>query len=149
MYGTVVALAAVIPLTRDNAESGLSFAIVLGASLTTYVAHVLAESAGMRARHDEPLEIRELRSELRDSLPVLTSGVVPAAILGLAWLGDAPGLWAQIAAEAYCILRLALTGFVIERIRGRRPSLRTFLVGFVLAAVGVAASVLKVVLGSH
>lgn len=149
VYGTIVALAAVIPLDRANAESGLSFAIVLGASLTTYAAHVLAESAGLRARSDASLSRAELAGELRDSLPVLTSGLVPAAILGLAWLGDIPGLWAQLFAEAYIVVRLAMTGFVIERIRGRRPSLRTFLAGGLLAAIGIVVSVLKVVLGGH
>ncbi|MFT4212720.1 MAG: hypothetical protein QM626_12715 [Microbacterium sp.] len=149
VYGTIVALAAVIPLGRENAESGLSFAIVLGASLTTYVAHVIAESAGLRARSDERLGRAELWGELRDSLPVLTSGLIPAAILGLAWLGDIPGLWAQLVAEGYIVVRLAITGFVIERIRGRRPSFRTFLAGMLLAAIGLVVSVLKVVVGGH
>lgn len=46
-------------------------------------------------------------------------------------------------------MRLALTGFVIERIRGRRPSMRTFLAGVVLAAVGTGIAILKVVLAGH
>ncbi len=122
---------------------------MLGASITTYIAHVLAESAGLRARTDTSLSGKELFGELRDSLPVLTTGTVPAAILGLAWVTDLPGLWAQIAAEAYIVVRLALTGFVIERIRGQRPSLRTFLLGLGLAAVGLAAAITKVALSGH
>ncbi len=110
---------------------------------------MLAESAERRARTDETLSRAEIRGELRDSLPVLTTGLVPAAILGLARLGDIPGLWAQFVAETYITVRLALTGFVIERIGGQRPSCRTFFIGVLLAAVGLTVSVLKAVLGSH
>lgn len=149
VYGTVVALAAVVPLTREYAESGLSFAIVLSASLTTFFAHALAEAAGRRVRVDHRLSSTELVGELRNSLPVLTTGLVPAAILALAWVTDVPGFVAQLLAEAYIIVRLALTGVVIERIRGSRPSPRTFLVGLVLAAVGTVVAILKVALGGH
>jgi len=149
VYGTIVALATVIPLTQENAESGLSFAIVLGASLTTFFAHVFAEAAGRRAREDHSLSHRELFAELRNSTPVLTTGLVPAAILGLAWLTDVPGLAAQLLAEVYIIIRLALTGVVIERIRGRKASLRTFLAGLILAVLGAGIAILKVALGGH
>lgn len=149
VYGTTVTLAAIIPLSRENAERGLSALIVVGTALTTYLAHVLGDLAGHRARTDVPLDAAVLRGEFRDSLPILSSGLVPAAILGLAWAGEIPGLAAQLVAEAYVVFRLARMGFVIERLRGERPSARTFLVSFGLAGLGIAASFLKVAITLH
>lgn len=149
VYGTTIVLAAVIPLSQENAESGLSALIVLGASLTTYFAHVLGEMAGHRVRSDTPLSHRDLLGEMQDSLPILTSGLIPAAILALAWFGGLPGLVAQLAAEIYVIVRLARTGFVIERIRGERPSVRMYAVSLVLAGMALIVSLLKVTVANH
>ncbi|NQX11158.1 hypothetical protein HQQ80_05935 [Microbacteriaceae bacterium VKM Ac-2855] len=147
VYGNIVALATVAPLTQLDAESGMSFWYVLATSFSTFLAHAFAESIGRRARSDERLTPTIIRAELRDSLPVLTSGFVPAAVLGLAWLTDVPGFGAQIAVLVYLVARLALIGPVVSRIRGERPSKRTFAAGIVLAIVGVGVAVIKVMLG--
>ncbi|NQX29518.1 hypothetical protein HQQ81_19405 [Microbacteriaceae bacterium VKM Ac-2854] len=147
VYGNIVALATIAPFTRADAESGMTFWYVLAASFSTFLAHAFAESIGRRARSDERLTPEIIRAELRDSLPVLTSGVVPAVVLGLAWLTDIPGFAAQIAALAYLVIRLALIGPIVSRIRGERPSKRTFFAGAALAVLGVGVAVVKVMLG--
>ncbi|RLP70198.1 hypothetical protein D9V30_05660 [Mycetocola reblochoni] len=146
MYGNIVVLATLFPLSRAEAEEGRSFAVVLGVSFATFLAHAFAESAGRRARRSDRLGWPEIRAELRDSAPVLTSGLLPAAVLGLAWLTGVPGLAAQLVAEGYVIVRLALTGVIIQRLRGEASSLRTVLAGVSLAAVAAAVSVVKVLI---
>ncbi|MFT4263139.1 MAG: hypothetical protein QM572_07145 [Nocardioides sp.] len=147
VYGNILALSSLVPLTRDDAESGQSFWIVAGTSFAIFLAHALAESAGRRARTGATLTLRDLAEELRDSVPVLTSGLVPALILLAAWWGDVPGHLAQIAASGYVLVRLAVTGLVIGHMRGERPSPRTFLVGLLLAAAGTGITALKLAAG--
>ncbi|WP_237657102.1 hypothetical protein [Agreia sp. COWG] len=43
--------------------------------------------------------------------------------------------------------RLALIGPIVARIRGEKPSTRTFVAGIGLAAIAVAVAVVKVLLG--
>ncbi|MGO3886456.1 MAG: hypothetical protein ACTJHU_09170 [Mycetocola sp.] len=147
VYGNIVVLATLVPLGQAEAEQGRSFAIVLGVSFATFLAHVFAESAGRRARRDTRLSRSDFRSELRDSAPVLSSGLVPALVLAIAWLTGFPGLAAQLIAEAYVVLRLAFTGVIIQRIRGEASSIRTIIAGVVLALVGAGISLVKVMLG--
>ena len=148
VYGNVVTLATVAALTTASANSGLGFWYVLATSFSTFLVHTFAESIGRRARSDEPLTPAIIRAELRDSLPVLTSGFVPVAALALAWATDVLGLLAQIAAMAYLIVRLALIGPVVASIRSEPASFRTFVAGVGLAVVGVGIALIKVTLSS-
>lgn len=148
VYGNIVILATIAPLTAVNAENGGSFWYVLATAFTTFLAHTFAESIGRRARSDERLTPAIIRAELRDSLPVLTSAFFPAAVLGLAWVSNVSGFVAEVTALAYLIVRLALIGPVVARIRQERPSFRTFAAGILLAMVGAAVALVKVVLGS-
>ncbi|MWV48718.1 hypothetical protein GRS96_05420 [Rathayibacter sp. VKM Ac-2803] len=148
VYGNIVTLATIAPLTTVAAENGQGFWYVLATAFSTFLAHTFAESIGRRARTDERLSAAVLRAELRDSLPVLTSGILPAAVLGLAWLTAVPGSTAEIIALTYLVIRLALIGPIVARIRGERPSFRTFVAGIVLALVGIAVALVKVGLGS-
>ncbi|CAD5991009.1 protein of unknown function [Agreia sp. COWG] len=47
----------------------------------------------------------------------------------------------------YLVGRLALIGPIVARIRGEKPSTRTFVAGIGLAAIAVAVAVVKVLLG--
>ncbi|MGJ1429380.1 hypothetical protein ACR8AL_12760 [Clavibacter sepedonicus] len=143
VYGNIVTLATIAPMTTDAAESGRGLWYVLATASSTFLAHTFAESVGRRARSDHRLTAETIRAELRDSLPVLTSALVPAAVLAYAALTDVPGLTAEIIAIAYLVIRLALLGPVVARLRGERPSLRTFAAGVVLAAVGIGIALVK------
>lgn len=147
VYGNIVVLSSLVPLSQDDAETGRSFWIVLGVSLATFLAHALAESAGRSARSHRSLRPKEFVNELRDSVPVVTSGLVPAFLLLAAWLGDLPGHQAQLFAEGYVLLRLASTGIAIGRARGECPSARTFGAGVGTAAAGALITLLKLSAG--
>jgi hypothetical protein len=141
VYGNIVALATIAPMTVDAAESGQGLLYLL--AFSTFLAHTFAESIGRRARSDHRLTADAIRAELRDSMPVLTSSLIPAALLACAWVTDMPGLMAEIIAIAYLVIRLALLGPVVSRLRGERPSLRTFVAGVALAVVGIGIALVK------
>jgi hypothetical protein len=143
VYGNIVALATIAPMTVDAAESGQGLLYLLATAFSTFLAHTFAESIGRRARSDHRLTADAIRAELRDSMPVLTSSLIPAALLAGAWVTDMPGLMAEIIAIAYLVIRLALLGPVVSRLRGERPSLRTFVAGVALAVVGIGIALVK------
>lgn len=147
VYGNIVILGTIAPMVPDTAESGRGLWYVLATALSTFLAHTFAELVGRRARSDQRLAAGTIRAELRDSLPVLTSGLIPAAVLAYAWLTSTSGLAAEILAIAYLVVRLALLGPVVARLRGEAPSPRTFAAGLVLALVGVGIALVKAVPG--
>jgi len=85
-----------------------------------------------------------MRHEMRDAVPILVSGIVPAAILLVASLSIVPTQLAQLAAAVWVIGRLALIGFLIERLSGRRATWRTLSGGLLLALACAVVVVLKV-----
>lgn len=143
VYGNIVILGTIAPMLPDTAESGRGLWYVLATAFSTFLAHTFAESVGRRARSDHRLTGETVRAELRDSLPILTSGFLPAAVLAYAWLTGTSGLAAEIIAIAYLVVRLALLGPVVARLRGENPSPRTFVAGLVLALVGVGIALVK------
>jgi hypothetical protein len=143
VYGNIVALATIAPMTVDAAESGQGLLYLLATAFSTFLAHTFAESIGRRARSDHRLTAAAIRAELRDSMPVLTSSLIPAAVLAYASFTSMPGLVAEVVAIAYLVIRLALLGPVVSRLRGERPSLRTFVAGIALALVGIGIALVK------
>lgn len=88
VYGNIIVFATTVPLAAAELRHGHGALLVLGVAAFTYLAHVFAEVIGHNVRSEQPLTRAELWHELRDSLPVLTSGMVPAALLlagGLGW----------------------------------------------------------------
>jgi len=146
VYGNLLVLAAILAVTKEEVASGRAFWIVLGTAVSTFVAHVFAEVMGAQVRSTGPPTIRGLIKLARESLPVLTSGLLPAAILLLGYwevLTTGPAL---TIAEAIVLIRIAGTGIIVARLRNERSSLRLLLVGVAVAGVGLSVSLLKVYL---
>jgi hypothetical protein len=59
----------------------------VGTGLSTFVAHLPAESVGTRARTGQRLTAAPLRHELRDYLPIVSATTLPALMIGAALLG--------------------------------------------------------------
>lgn len=123
VYGNIIVLSSLVPLGRSDAESGRSFWIVLAISFATFLAH--AQARVSRPQRPELAPPGRADGRAPRSVPVLTSGLVPAALVLAAWLGDFPGHQAQRVAEAYVLLRLASTGLAIGRACGQRASLQS------------------------
>jgi small-conductance mechanosensitive channel len=115
----------------------------VGTGVSTFVAHVLAESVGFRLRTDQRLTREHMRHELRDSLPIVSATAVPALLLGAVLLGWLEPGQALLLAIAVTILRLASLGWVVAHLRQRRASISTLLSGVLLALAGIAAAALK------
>ncbi len=143
VYGNILILAALIPVTTTDEHVGIF--VVVGTALSTFVAHVFAEGVGQAVRESKALNSGERWADLRDSVPILSSAVLPAVILATAALDWLEPRTAQIAAEVAMLVRIGGIVFVIERLKGSRPSRSTLLVALLLTAVATAIVVIKVV----
>jgi hypothetical protein len=145
VYGNILVLTALIPLNNDTTLTRAGF-IVIGTSLSTFVAHAFAESVGRSARSGRQLTTTERVQELRDSVPVLTSGFVPAVVVGMGGLGWIEIGTALLLAEIWVVTRIASITFVITRLRGERPNTHTLVGSLVLGAIAVAIVAVKLFL---
>lgn len=153
VYGNILTLAAVAATSQHAIETGTAALLVVGTTVTTFLAHVFAEFVAnstipeASAHHSESQRRSAARTEFRDALPIASSGSLPAVILALAWLEVLPAWWAQLGAGAVVVVRIAMVRTVTERIRGNPPSFRVFLGGLAIAAVAAAIVLLKVAVG--
>ncbi len=136
-------LAAVVGASRAAVDSGAAVTLVVGTVLSTYVAHVLAHSVGALISGGDR---RQVRHTLRDATPILSSGVLPAAVLLGTALGWPPEVWGQSIAAAVGLVRVAGIGVVYRRLQADVPLGRAIEVGALSAAVALLVVVLKLVL---
>lgn len=145
VYGNILILSALIPETISRSDSR-PIAVVAATALSTFIAHAFAEGVGKSVRSGRQLTPGERLAELRDSVPVLSSAVVPIVVLGTAYFGWLEPFTAQVIAEVAILVRIASMVFVIARLRGERPSGNTLIAAVVLAVVATAIVVVKIVL---
>lgn len=131
VYGNILVLAALVPIT--NSPEYIGIAIVVGTALSTFIAHVFADSVAQSVRSGEQLSRDERLAELRNAVPILSSAVLPCVILLTAWLGWFEPRTAHLLAEVTVLIRIGSTVFVVRRLQNRPPTHRT-----VMAAIGVA-----------
>ncbi|HEX5849467.1 MAG TPA: hypothetical protein VFY59_09735 [Rubrobacter sp.] len=147
IYGNIFVLAALFATSPESVAHWTAAVIVLATSATTFFAHVVAHNIGQAIGRTENEELRvQLSREARDAVPIMTSGTIPAVLLGLGALGWlAPGL-SQVLAEAYVVVRLAGTGIVVRRLSGETSDQGGFWSGLALAGIGVVIAALKQIL---
>ena len=143
VYGNVLVMAALIALHPDELEGPRGVLYLLGAGISTYVAHAVGEAVGLRVREGRTLDRTALRHELRAALPIVTSTGAPVLVLVLAWTDLVDADLVLVLALALVDVRLALLGSVVAWVSGERSSRRVFLAGFVLAVVAAATALLK------
>ena len=153
IYGNILVLTAVVAASPESIESGRAFVLGLATASTTLVAHVFAEivarSSFPEAVHGETEEEKKqsVLAEVRDAVPIASSGTVPAIILALAWLWILPTSWAQLIAGGVGVFRIATLPLVAERLRGRPLTFRVVVAGFGTAAVAAIIVLIKVYAG--
>ncbi len=153
VYGNILVLAAVAASTPGSIEHGTAAVLVLATAGTTFLAHVFADFvAGSQipeAHADATQAQRKFKAleELRDALPILSSGIVPALMLVLGWLSVLPAQWAEFLAGGVIVVRIATIPVVTQRVRGNRLTFRAVLAGLATAAVAAAIVLAKVFLG--
>ncbi len=146
VYGNILVLAALVPLSIADVRSGTAVLIVLGTAVSTFFAHLFAETVGGSMRVEQLSGWRAFRHHVRDAVPVLTSGLVPTVLLALAWLNLAPHTAMVVTAEVLLIVRIGWTGVVVGRLHGEPSSLRLLLAGVALSVLGAVVVGLKVLL---
>lgn len=146
VYGNILVLAAMVALVPADTETSRALLIVLGTSVSTFVAHVFAEAMGAQVRITQTPTLSSAWGLAKESFPILTSGVLPSIILLLGWLNVLTDGVALILAEIVVLLRIAGTGVVVARLQNERSSLKLILTGLVAAVVAGLISLLKVYL---
>ena len=152
VYGTLLALAAVVVIDPQAIEDGSAVLIVLGTTATTFLAHVFAEVVAYRTIGDaadaddraDHVRARAAAEELRDALPIASSGAFPAFFLALGWLGALSTTWAYALAGAGPIVRIALAEVAVQRLQNRAMTLRVLVGALLTAAVATAIVAVKV-----
>ena len=139
IYGNILVLAAVVQVSLHPITGG-SVVTVLATAVTTFLAHVFADVI------TSTWSWRTVLHAARDSAPILTSGIIPAALLLLAPLLGFPSSLAVLFAELLLVARIALVGIVVARLRTEPTSSSTVLAGIALAVLGLIIVVTKVVL---
>lgn len=144
IYGNILVLAAIAVATGSSIDSGYATLVVAVTTVTTFLAHVIAQNVGQQLGREPGAHRPHALQELRDALPILFSGIVPAAILILGDIELISSEFAQLGAALWVVGRLSLMGFLVERLSGRRPTWRTLSGGIGLAMACAAIVVVKV-----
>jgi predicted membrane channel-forming protein YqfA (hemolysin III family) len=144
IYGNILVLAAIGLATGASIASGTATLVVAVTTLTTYFAHVIAHDVSQHVGRKRGEHVSHTREELVDSLPIVFSGVIPVAILVAANWGLIGSELGQLAAGLWVIGRIALIGFLVERLSGRKPTFRTLSLGIWLALACMVIVVVKV-----
>lgn len=143
VYGNILLLAALVVLSRADVENGTGLAIVLGTAVSTFVAHTYAERLGAAVR---TAEHSSWRAVLRDSVPILSSAVIPALLMVLGALDVLSSTACLRIAESWVVVRIGLTGFIVGRLQGHPVTVRTWIASIGLAATALIVVAIKVVL---
>lgn len=144
VYGNILVLAAVVIATGKSIAGGEAAVLVTVTTLTTYFAHILAHGVGQQLGRELHSIRPQIVHEAFDAMPILFSGLVPAVVLFAAGFDIVPTQVAQAAAAVWVVARIALVGFLVERLSGRRATWRTLSGGLVLAIACAVIVVLKV-----
>jgi hypothetical protein len=147
IYGNIFVLAAIFATSPEGVAHWNAVVIVVATSATTFFAHVVAHNIGQAIGRADDEDLRvQLAREARDAVPIMTSGTVPAVLLGLGALGWLPPVLSQLLAEAYVVVRLAGTGIVVRRLSGAASPQGGFWSGLALAGIGIVIAALKQIL---
>ncbi|MEV6196302.1 hypothetical protein AB0M19_28340 [Streptomyces sp. NPDC051920] len=144
MYGNVTVLGAVASVGTEQTLNGRAAILVLVTAASTFVAHVLAELVGQSIETPARPQAHAVRRDVRDAWPIATSGTPSALLLAFGAWGVLSSATAQLLAACVILVRLALTGWIVEWLSGRRASVAALWGGFVLAAIGAAIAAVKV-----
>lgn len=143
VYGNVLVLAAAAASPLGYVEDGTAALLVLGTGVSTFLAHIFADTVAASAiRADRRLVLEELR----DAVPIASSAAVPAALLALATTNLVSAALAQALSVGPIALRVSGIPVVVQRLRGSEVSFRVVIAGVVLALVAAIVTAAKIVL---
>lgn len=139
VYGNILVLAALVQVSLHEI-TGQGVVTVLATAVSTFLVHIFAgviTTAWSKA---------SLLRNARDSTPILTAGILPAAILLVTVMFGVPQSVTTTVAELVIVARISLIGLVVARLRDEAATRSTVLAGLALALLGLSIVVTKVVL---
>ncbi|MHA6523606.1 hypothetical protein [Tessaracoccus sp. G1721] len=139
VYGNILVLAALVQVSPSEI-TGQSVVTVIATALSTFLVHIFAGVV------TTTWSKASLLSNARDSTPILTAGLLPSGLLLLTVLFGVPAMITTILAELIIVVRIALMGVVVARLRDEPVTRSTVLAGIALAVLGLIIVVTKVVL---
>jgi hypothetical protein len=143
IYGNILILTALVVLDPADLSGPKALAYVLGTGISTFVAHVIAESIAFQVRTMEPIVGKVVVHELRNSVPILSAMTIPTLLTSASLLGWLDPDAALPIAISWIVLRMAALGWVVGHLRRERASARTFRFGVLLALMCLGAAALK------
>lgn len=142
VYGTIIVTSLVAARRHD--EAGDLVLVVLGTTLVLWLAHMWTGLVADRITHGAQFGMPHVRHLLREEAPLITSGLIPAAVVSLAWV-DVLGHDAAVnAAIIIGLLELVAWGFLAARRIG--SGLARVLAGLVFGLLGVGIVGLEVLI---
>lgn len=137
VYGNVLVLGAVVSPISPAQTRWAAVAVVLATVASTYVAHVTAHLVSERIGRAGTLTAGHRRAELRDAVPILSSGVAPALILSAGAAGLINGALPLAAAGLLVVVRLAASGMYARHTTGSATPIGVVWSGLVLEDHGL------------
>lgn len=145
IYGNVLILAVLVPV--EPTQQHLGIALVLGTAASTFIAHVFAEAIGRQvSAGPQPATTASVLGHLRNSVPILTSAVMPCLVLAAGLFDWLEPRTAQLLAEIVILARIGGIVFVIDRLNGERPTRATLAGAGAILFVATAVVIVKIVL---
>ena len=147
IYGNILVLAALILLSPDGLETTRGFVFVLGVAFSTFIAHVASDIFAHLLRHPNGEGLSALLPhELKDSVPIAASAILPTVILVAARLGwlEAEPAWGI--AVGVTLAQLSLLGPIAAWLAREPLSPWPLFAGILLALLIAVIALLKVVL---
>lgn len=142
VYGNILVLAVVAASDATTVRSGQAALLVVGTAVSTFIAHVLAAVVA----HPGDEDGAGLPDSVRDSVPIATSGLLPALVLLAGWQGWLSATVAVVVALASVVVRFVLLGSVVSYLDGEQSTWKNLLIGVGLAVAGVVVAGIKLVL---
>ena len=135
VYGNILVLTAVAGVNAADILDWTAFFVVAGTTITTFLAHILANSIGQHLGRTGKEAQLHIRDEIRDSLPIASSGSIPALMMFLGAMAIVPPLWAQLIAALIIVGRLAFLGILVEKLTARKSTFGILWSGVALAGL--------------
>lgn len=137
ILGNIAVLATIAIVGREPVHVAEGLLLLVGTVLVTFAAHVVADVFAKRVRTGDRPDRPSLVHSVRDSLPIVSSGVVPVLALAAAAVGAVAFIAAWIVAIVSVIARFLFLGAIVGRLRGEPSTWRTQSAGVVLALLGM------------
>ena len=137
IFGNLAVLATLAAIGPTAAGTVRGVLLVAGAAVSAFAAHIIAEAYARRVRTSDRPTLGTMARSIRDSVPILTSALVPVALLTASVTLDVPALVTYLLAMLYVVARFLFLGVIVGRLRGVRSSWRTTTAGVALAMLGV------------